>query len=123
MKLTKKQTDLKDLIEKISEVIGMDKKWAVGIAMTESSLGMNQKSPTGCKGVFQMSSIAMKELHRLMLIDGYDTVDTLCGIAYLFALLMHHKTKEEATNHFCDPKDKGFYWDRVQKYMKEIYEE
>ena len=60
--MTPKQLNTKAKIETVAALFGIDPKWAVAVAMTESSLGENQVSPTGCSGVFQMSQIAMKDL-------------------------------------------------------------
>jgi membrane-bound lytic murein transglycosylase MltF len=117
MELTTKQLEIKNKIVKIAEVIGLDPAWAVAIAMTESSLGLKQKSPTGCKGVFQMSSIAMKDLLKEMEKSDDDIIDITCGLAFLHLLLKRHKTIEEATKHFCDPADREFYVDRVMSYI------
>jgi len=118
--LNQKQLDTKSKIESFSHLIGIDSSWALSIAMVESSLGLNQRSPTGCKGVFQMSSIAMKDLLLNMETKDDDLIDILCGLLFLRLLLKRHKTIDEATNHFCDPADKDFYLKRVHKYMKEL---
>jgi len=118
MNLTTKQLAVKDVIEKISIAAGIDPFWSISIAMVESSLGALQKSSTGCVGVFQMSSIAMKDLLQSMSGLEDDTVDILCGIAFLHLLLKRHKTLEAATLKYCDPKDRSFYLNSVQTYMK-----
>ena len=123
MKLNQRQLETKEKIIKIAEAIGLNSSWALAIAMTESSLGEKQKSPTGCRGVFQMSSIAMKDL--LIEMEKYDddAIDILCGIAFLHLLLKRHKTFDQATAHFCDPADKWFYLDRMRKFKKEFDDE
>jgi len=118
--MTPKQTEIKSTIESIARLFRIDPKWAVAVAMTESSLGLNQVSPTGCKGVFQMSSVAMKDLLVVMQTVDDDLVDIVCGVAFLRLLLKRWKTIEEATLHFCDPKDRGFYLSRVKGYMEGI---
>jgi len=118
MNLLARQSEIKDKIIKIATAIGIDPIWAVSIAMVESSLGEKQKSPTGCSGVFQMSSIAMKDLLQEMPKQDDDIIDIACGLVFLRLLLKRHKTIKEATAHFCDPKDRGFYIDRVLNYMK-----
>ena len=87
MELTAEQKKTKCLIEKVWSAIGMYSPWPVAVAMTESSLGVNQKSPTGAKGVFQMTSIAMKDLLLEMENKNDDVVDILCGTAFLYLLL------------------------------------
>jgi hypothetical protein len=119
-KLNQKQLDTKSKIESISSIIGIDPTWATSIAMVESSLGLNQLSRTGCKGVFQMSLIAMKDLLLSMSDSDDDLVDIICGMLFLRLLLKRFGSIDEATLHFCDPKDKSFYLNRVQQYMKEF---
>jgi membrane-bound lytic murein transglycosylase MltF len=118
MNLTTHQQLVKDKIEQVAKVLGVNPTWAVSIAMTESSLGMAQESPTGCRGVFQMSSIAMKDLLQEMEKVDDELIDIACGISFLHLLIKRHKTIEEATAHFCDPNDRDFYIDRVKVYMK-----
>ena len=117
MELNQKQLETKEKIIKSAEAIGLDPLWPLAIAMTESSLGLKQKSPTGCKGVFQMSSIAMKDLLQEMEKVDDDLIDISCGIAFLYLLLKRHKSIEEATAHFCDPNDRSFYVDKVISYI------
>lgn len=118
LKLNQKQLKTKQLIEQLSSIVGLDPTWANAIALTESSLGLNLESPTHCKGVFGMSSIAMKDLLQSMTTNK--VVGTLCGIAFLCLLLERWKTIEKASNHFCDPKDLSFYFDKVKLYMKQL---
>jgi len=122
MNLLIRQLEVKEDIERVAEALHVDPAWAVSIAMVESSLGTHQKSPTGCRGVFQMSSIAMKDLLQAMTDTGDDLIDIACGLAFLRLLLGRHKTLEAATNKYCDPADRGFYFDRVLSYMK-VFEE
>jgi len=115
--LNEKQLETKIKIEFFAKLFGVDPSWAVSVAMVESALGTAQKSPTGCLGVFQMSSIAMKDLLWEMEKIDDDLIDIICGIAFLRLLRKRWKTMEEATNHFCDPDDRSFYLDRVKRYM------
>ena len=119
-KLSPKQTETKTKIEFFSKLFGIDPKWAVSIAMIESSLGHSQISPTGCKGVFQMSTIAMKDLLQAMKNADDDLIDIVCGIAFLRLLLKRWGSIEKATDHYCDPKDRSFYLSRVQYYMEQL---
>lgn len=121
MNLLKRQLEVKATIERIAEALHVDPHWANAIAMTESSLGSYLLSPTGCRGVFQMSSIAMKDLLQEMPED--DLIAIVCGICFLRLLLRRHKTIEKATERYCDPKDRDFYVDRVKIYMKMFEEE
>lgn len=123
MILNKKQSDNKFLIDLYAPSLGIDVSWALAIAMTESSLGIDQKSSTGCRGVFQMSLIAMKDLLQEMEKNNDDLVDILCGLLFLRLLLKRWKTIEDATLHYCDPKDRHFYLDRVKHYMEEFKED
>lgn len=118
-RLTEKQTETKVKIEFFAKLFGIDPKWAVAVGRVESSLGIAQKSPTGCSGVFQMSTIAMKDLLLSMRDIDDDLVDIVCGLAFLRLLLKRWKTIEKATAHFCDPNDRSFYIDRVKRYMDE----
>jgi hypothetical protein len=120
MDLNQEQQDNKAKIEAFCQLIGLDPKWPVAVGMTESSLGMNQKSPTGCRGVFQMSSIAMKDLLLAMETNDDDWNDIACGVLFLRLLLRRHKTIDAATARYCDPKDVHFYVPRVKAYMEEI---
>ena len=120
MILTSTQRDTKTKIESFSAMVGVDPAWAVAVAFVESSLGLHQKSPTGCRGVFQMSSIAMKDL--LIEMEKYDDdwIDICCGVLFLKLLLKRHGSTEAATAKYCDPKDRSFYVDRVLKTMEWI---
>ena len=118
MNLLTKQTEVKDKITLIAKAVGVDPLWAVSVAMVESSLGIHQKSPTGCRGVFQMSGIAMRDLLQEMEKADDDLIDIACGVAFLHLLLRRHKTIEAATAKFCDPKDRDFYVSRVVNYME-----
>jgi hypothetical protein len=120
MTLTTKQVEVKTKIEMIASLLGINPTWASAVAMTESSLGQKQKSPTGCRGVFQMSAIAMKDLLQEMEQVNDDMVDIVCGIAFLRLLLNRWKTEDAATEHFCDPKDRDFYIRRVHGYMQDF---
>ncbi len=117
MELTAKQADVKAKIELVSNLFGIDSAWATAIATTESSLGIRQKSPTGCRGVFQMSSIAMKDLLIEMEKVNDDLVDIVCGIAFLRLLLKRWGTIDEATIHFCDPAVRKDYLTKVKYYI------
>ena len=118
MNLSKRQLETKDKIIQMAKVFGLDPFWAISIAMVESSLGEAQKSSTGCKGVFQLSTIAMKDLLQEMEKSDDDIVDIACGLAFLHLLLKRYKSIAEATAHFCDPNDRYFYVDKVLSYMK-----
>lgn len=67
-----------------------------------------------------MSSIAMKDLLLTMDQIDDDLIDIVCGLAFLRLLLKRHGTHEQATKHFCDPNDRGYYWDRVRYFMTEL---
>ena len=118
MNLLARQTEIMERIRKGAVAMGLDPAWCVAVAMTESSLGERQKSPTGCRGVFQMSGIAMKDLLQEMEKQDDDIVDIACGLAFLHLLLKRHKTVEAATAKFCDPNDRDFYVSRVVNYME-----
>ncbi len=117
MNLLASQLKIKGTIEAFAKLQLIDPAWAVSIAMIESSLGVYQKSPTGCKGVFQMSSIAMKDLLQEMEKHDDDLIDISCGISFLYLLLKRHGDIRTATAHFCDPADRDFYVPKVFAYM------
>lgn len=123
MKLSQSQMRVKEKVEQLATIFNIDPLWASAVAMTESSLGMFQKSPTNCLGIFQMSSIAMKDLLLSMENKEDDLIDIACGVSFLYLLLKRHKTIEEATSHFCDPDDRDFYIKRVIDYMSEFRKE
>ena len=123
MKLNAKQIEIREKIAAIAKIAGIDPIWAQAEGMVESSLGVNLRSPTGCRGVFGMSTVAMKDLWLEMGPEGNEIIGILAGIAFLLLLRERWKTIEEATNHFCDPNDRSFYWPKVEKYMKEFTEE
>ncbi|MDD5169786.1 MAG: hypothetical protein PHN75_13270 [Syntrophales bacterium] len=116
MNLTAKQIETKEKIEKLAPIMGVEPVWALAIAMTESSLGVNRLSASGCRGVFQMSGIAMKDLLQEMVDD--DVIGIVCGLAFLRLLYRRHGSVKKATEKYCDPKDRGFYIDMVFNYMK-----
>lgn len=120
MKLTPKQIETKTKIEFIANMFGIAPTWASAVAMVESALGEKQKSSTGCLGVFQMSSIAMEDLRLAMEEKDDELIDICCGVAFLRLLLKRWKSYQEATNHFCDPNDRYFYLNKVQKYMRDL---
>lgn len=122
MKLSKKQTDVKNKIETIARIAGIDPIWAAAVAMTESSLGLHQKSPTGARGVFQMTTIAMKDLLLEMENSDDEFIDIVCGVAFLKVLLRRWGSIDDATMHYCDPKDRHFYVKRVADYIKKLKE-
>lgn len=122
MTLDAKQLETLAKIRVIAKVLDVDPDWAAGVAMVESALGKHQLSPTGAKGVFQMTSIAMRDLLTGMEKSDDDLADIACGILFLRLLLKRWKTIDEATAHFCDPQDRGFYIGRMNRYMKELKE-
>ena len=120
MKLDARQLETLEKIRRAAELLGVDPDWASAVAMVESAMGKYQLSKTGAKGVFQMTSIAMKDLLNEMQRQDDDMGDILCGVLFLRLLLKRWKTEEEATGHFCDPADRGFYIDRMKKFRKEL---
>lgn len=122
MTISDKQVDIKKKIRSIAPFFGLDPLWPIAVAMVESSLGLNQKSPTGCRGVFQMSGIAMKDLLQEMEKRDDDLIDIAVGVAFLYLLKKRWGTIEAATEHFCDPKDREFYLERVRQYMRAFRE-
>ena len=120
MTLNDKQLETLEKIRRAAELLGVDPDWASAVAMVESALGKYQLSKTGARGVFQMTTIAMKDLLQEMQKADDDMIDIACGVLFLRLLLKRWKTEEEATGHFCDPADRGFYIDRMKKFRKEL---
>lgn len=121
MNLNESQRQVRDRIEYYAGLVGVDPDWACAVAMTESSLGEHRISPTNCRGIFQMSSVAMEDLRLLMGSD--DLTEILCGLLFLRLLKRRWGSVEEATKHYCDPKDVGFYVPRMLGYMREFAED
>ena len=122
MTLDDRQKITLEKIRRAAELLGVDPDWASAVAMVESALGKYQLSKTGARGVFQMTTIAMRDLLQEMQKNDDDLIDIACGVLFLRLLLKRHKTIEEATAHFCDPKDRGFYIEKMKGYMKEFKE-
>ena len=101
-----------------AKIVGLDPSWPLAIAEVESSMGANQLSPTGARGIFQMTSIAMAELLRIMVRKDDEWADILCGIAYLNALKNQWGSEESATIHYCDPKVRDAYSKKVKAAKK-----
>lgn len=122
LQLSPKQKEVKANIEAFASLFGIDPNWAVAVALVESSLGLYQRSPTNCLGVFQMSSVAMKDLLQEMQKEDDELCDIACGIAFLRLLYRRWGSIETATSHFCDPNDRHFYVDKVKRFMRELEE-
>lgn len=120
MSLNPNQEKVKQAIENFASLLDVDPNWACAIAMVESSLGENRISRTNCRGVFQMSSIAMEDLRQQMGLPDDDLIGIVCGLLFLRLLYQRWGTLDEATNHFCDPNDRGFYLNRVLGYMQSL---
>jgi hypothetical protein len=121
--MTDRQTETKKKIFAVALMIGINPNWALAIADQESSLGEHQLSPTGAKGVFQMTRIAMMDLIQEMAQKDDDMIDICCGILFLRLLLKRHGSIEAATGHYCDPNDKPVYVPSVMRKMAEFSKE
>lgn len=108
-------------IRRLASVVGVDAAWALAIAEVESSMGQFQKSKTGARGVFQMTTIAMKDLWLQMELQDDDLADILCGLLFLRLLKNRWGSKEEATRHYCDPNDRDFYVPKVLMLMDKYH--
>jgi membrane-bound lytic murein transglycosylase MltF len=115
-----KQLETLNKIRAAAKLLEVDADWAAAIAMTESALGSHQLSKTGARGVFQMTTVAMKDLLAEMQKSDDDLIDIACGVLFLRLLLKRWKTQDEATAKFCDPNDRAFYIGRVHTYMQEL---
>lgn len=120
MNLNAKQIETLVKIRIVAKALGIDPDWAAAVAMTESALGLHQLSKTGAKGVFQMTTIAMKDLLQEMEKKDDDMIDIACGVLFLRLLFRRHKSIDAATAKYCDPKDRGFYLERVAEYKKQL---
>ena len=116
--MTPKQIETRAKIQLFARLFGVDEHWADAIANVESSYGLHQKSPTGALGVFQMTSIAMKDLLWSMEQIDDDIVDIVCGIAFLRLLKKRFGTIEEATSHYCAPMDRPWYVTKVMELIE-----
>ncbi len=110
-------TSRKEKIIAISKIIGLNPAWSLAIAEIESSMGVNQLSPSGAKGVYQLTNIAFKDLRQDMERKNDDTIDILCGLAFLYLLKRRWGSEIEATLHYCDPAVKTDYLEKMQKAM------
>lgn len=124
MILNEKQKETEKKIERIVQVFNefdptkaIDISWSQAIALQESSLGINQLSPTGAKGVYGLTRIVMLDLINEMVKKDDELIDIACGNLFLRLLFQRWKTIEAATLHYCDPKDRGFYLDNILNYM------
>ncbi len=113
----------KQKIITISEIIGLNPTWCLAIADVESSMGINQLSPTGAKGVYQLTNIAFKDLRQDMERKNDDTIDILCGLAFLYLLKRRWGSETEATLHYCDPAVKTDYLEKMKKAMAKFEKE
>jgi len=116
--LNQKQIQTMAKIELLSRLFGVDPKWTVAVAMVESSMGTRQRSPTGARGVFQMTTIAMKDLLLSMETDDDDLADIACGILFLRLLYRRWGSVEKATEHYCSPADIEFYLPKVMALIE-----
>lgn len=108
-----------DKIRAVCKLLGVDPVWALAIAQVESSMGKHQKSPTGARGVFQMTTIAMKDLLQEMEKIDDDMIDICCGVLFLRLLKHRWGSEKAATFRYCDPKDRDFYVPSVFKLMNQ----
>jgi membrane-bound lytic murein transglycosylase MltF len=117
--MTERQKYVTDEITRLALALSVDPSWALSIASQESSLGENQRSPTGAVGIFQMTRIAMIDLLQQMERKDDDLIDICCGLLFLRLLLQRWETIEEATGHYCDPNDRHFYVPSIMKKIRE----
>lgn len=76
------RTDIKKLIEKYATEEGVPIPTAMKIAYLESRFDPLAKSPTGAKGVYQFTSIAIEDLKRranFVMGDPFDPVQNIIG--------------------------------------------
>lgn len=116
--MTPHQEKVKAQITALAMIYELPISWPLAIAEQESGLGENQLSPTGAKGVFQMTRIAMFDLLQEMVRRDDDWIDISCGLLFLRLLLKRHGSIEAATAKYCDPKDRSFYVPAVLEKIK-----
>lgn len=113
----------KDKIKIFSRLFGVDPAYALAVAKVESNMGKYQRSHTGARGVYQMTTIAMRDLWLEMEKQDDDIVDIAIGILFLRLLKQRWGTEEVGIHYFCDPKDRNFWVPKVkiemEKYRKE----
>ena len=109
-----------DRIKAVCDLLGVNPAWALAVAKVESAMGRFQKSSTNALGVFQLTSIAMKDLRYNMERKDDDMIDICCGVLFLRLLLQRWKTEEEATKHYCDPNDRETYVPKVMALTQKI---
>ena len=119
------QEEVKKKIFQISKLAEIDPALALAISDIESKHGLFQKSPTGARGIFQMTTIAMKDLLLAMESKSDDIIDIFCGIAFLRLLSTRWKDDEQKTiEKFCSPADRSWYVPKVlelaDQYRREI---
>lgn len=118
------QDEIKKSIYAIAKIVGVDPAIALAVSEVESNHGVHLRSPTGAKGVMQMTSIAMKDLLNVMDTPGKEIIGICCGVCFLKLLKDRHKTDIKALEKYCDPKDRSWYPEKVLKlaesYRKEI---
>lgn len=118
------QEEVKETIYKIAKLVGVDPAIALAVSEVESSHGTHLRSPTGAKGVFQMTSIAMQDLLQVMATPGKEIIGICCGVCFLKLLKDRHKDETQALRKYCDPNDRHWYPAKVLRlaegYRREI---
>jgi hypothetical protein len=121
MSLTQKQTEIFNLCKDHAIWLGIDPSWALAIADQESTFGLNLISPTGARGIYQDTTIAMKDILEFI---GHDNeaaykASIAVGQSELLVLLTRWHDIEIATSHYCDPKVKAQYVASVMSKIKQ----
>lgn len=120
------EDDVKKMIFKVCKAVGVDPAVAMAISEIESQHGMYRQSPTGARGVFQMTSIAMKDLLIEMAEPDRQALGICCGVAFIRLLMTRHEDELTAISKYCDPDDREWYPEKVlrlaEKYRREIIE-
>lgn len=112
-------TEREQIIRKVCLAVGFPEPLAVAVAQVESAMGRYQKSPTGARGVFQLTSIAFKDMmESLTSTERHERTDILCGVAFLCLLQDRWEGIEAIVSHFCDPAEKEAYWKKVQYLLE-----
>lgn len=105
-------------IRAICEIMGFSGDLAVAVATVESAMGKYIISPTNARGLFQLTSIALKDMLQAMGLERHERVAMLCGIAFL-CLLQDRWGDDPRTivGHYADPAEKEAYWKKIQKAL------
>lgn len=105
-------------IRAICEIIEFPADGAVAIAQVESAMGKYLLSRTGARGIFQLTSIAMRDMLEAMARPKHERTGILCGLAFLCLLQDRWTDLDTIVRHYCDPDEKEAYLAKVHEFME-----